>query len=115
MQICNVYGVGIANADGRAGMAALVLEPGTQSLDLDDFSAYVNRELPAYARPVFLRLQPGLDVTGTFKMVKGQLRKEGYDPEAVADPLYVMKPGRDVYEPLDADFAAEISAGTAGY
>ena len=115
VQICNVYGVGIANTDGRAGMAALVLEPGTESLDLDDFSAYVNRELPAYARPVFLRLQPGLDVTGTFKMVKGQLKKEGYDPEAVADPLYVMKPGRDVYEPLDDDFAAEIRAGTAGY
>ena len=115
VQICNIYGVEIANTDGRAGMAALVLQPDADALDLEDFSAYVNRELPAYARPVFLRLQTGLDVTGTFKMVKGQLRKEGYDPGAVTDPLYVMKPGQDTYEPLDADFAAQIRAGAAGY
>ena len=115
VQICNVYGVEVPNTDGRAGMAALVLEAGVEALDLEDFSAFVNRELPAYARPVFLRLQAGLDVTGTFKMVKGQLRKEGYDPEAVTDPLYVMQPGRDVYQPLDADFTAQIRAGSAGY
>ena len=115
VQLCNVYGVEVANTDGRAGMAALVLESGTNSLDLEDFSAYVNRELPTYARPVFLRLQPDLDVTGTFKMVKGNLKKEGYDIDAVTDPLYVMKPGQQVYEPLDAEFAARIKAGSAGY
>ena len=115
VQICNVYGVEVANADGRAGMAALVLEPGTDYLDLKDFSAYVNRELPTYARPVFLRLKKDLNVTGTFKMIKSDLRKEGYDPEAVSDPLYVMKPGRDHYEPLDSVFADQIKAGTAGY
>ena len=115
VQICNVYGVEIANTDGRAGMAALVLEHGAEALDLEDFSAYVNRELPAYARPVFLRLQAGLDVTGTFKMLKGDLKREGYDVETVTDPLYVMKPGRDRYEPLDADYAAQIRAGSAGF
>ena len=115
VQLCNVYGVEVANTDGRAGMAALVLESGANSLDLEDFSAYVNRELPTYARPVFLRLQPHLDVTGTFKMVKGNLKKEGYDIDAVTDPLYVMKPGQQVYEPLDAEFAARIKAGSAGY
>ncbi len=115
VRFCNVYGVEIANADGRAGMASLVLEPGLDALDLQDFSAYVNRELPAYARPVFLRLQADLDVTGTFKMMKGNLKKEGYDPDTVADPLYVMKPGRETYEPLDQAFAATIRAGAAGY
>lgn len=115
VHLCNVYGVEIANADGRAGMAALVLEPGAGSLDLNDLSVYVNRELPAYARPVFLRLQTDIDVTGTFKMIKGDLKKQGYDLEAVTDPLYVMKPGRDAYEPLEPDFAAAIRAGTAGF
>ena len=115
VRFCNVYGVEIANADGRAGMASLVLEPGLDALDLEDFSTYVNRELPAYARPVFLRLQADLDVTGTFKMMKGNLKKEGYDPDTVADPLYVIKPGRETYEPLDQAFAATIRAGAAGY
>ena len=115
VQLCNVYGVAVPNADGRAGMAAMTLAPGTDALDIDGFSTYVNRELPAYARPVFLRIQPEIDVTGTFKMVKGDLKKEGYDLAAVADPLYVLKPGSALYEPLDAEFAAQIAAGEAGF
>ncbi|MCY3793252.1 MAG: AMP-binding protein, partial [Gammaproteobacteria bacterium] len=115
VQFCNVYGVAVPGADGRAGMAALTLEPGVETLDADAFSRYVESELPAYARPVFLRVQPDIDVTGTFKMLKGHLRKEGYDLNQVAEPLYVMKPGSTAYERLDAAFADEISAGQAGY
>jgi citronellyl-CoA synthetase len=71
--------------------------------------------LPAYARPVFLRIQRELDTTGTFKLVKGELRSQGYDLAKVQDPLYVMKPGSSRYEPLDPAFAARILAGSAGY
>jgi len=112
---CNIYGVEVPKADGRAGMAALILAEGASELDLQSFSEHVNRELPSYARPVFLRIQPEMDTTGTFKMVKGDLRKQGYDPDQVEDALYVMKPGASVYEPLDADFAAKIEAGEAGF
>jgi len=115
VQICNVYGVKVPNADGRAGMAALVLAPGFERLDLTDFSEFVNRELPPYARPVFLRLRQDADVTSTFKMVKGQLRKEGFDLAIIDDPIYVMQPGRERYELLDSKFATKIDAGTAGY
>ncbi|MXY05147.1 MAG: long-chain-acyl-CoA synthetase, partial [Gammaproteobacteria bacterium] len=115
IQFCNVYGVAVPGADGRAGMAALTLEPGVETLDADAFSRYVESELPAYARPVFLRVQPDIDVTGTFKMLKGHLKKEGYDLSQVAEPLYVMKPGSTAYERLDAAFANEIRAGQAGY
>jgi citronellyl-CoA synthetase len=115
VHFCNVYGVEVARTDGRAGMAALVLDEGNEELDIVDFSAFIARELPAYARPVFLRIQRDIDITGTFKMVKGELRKQGYDPELVGEPLYVMKPGTSVYEPLDADYHATIRAGTAGF
>jgi citronellyl-CoA synthetase len=64
---------------------------------------------------VFLRIQRELDTTGTFKLVKGELRKQGYDLAQVSDPLYVMKPGSSRYEPLDEAFAAKIRAGEAGY
>ncbi len=113
--LCNVYGVEIPKADGRAGMAALALAEGVGQLDLDSFSAHVCSLLPAYARPVFLRIQRELDTTGTFKLVKGELRNQGYDLAKVQDPLYVMKPGSSRYEPLDAAFAARILAGTAGF
>ena len=115
IQLSNVYGVQVAGADGRAGMAALVLAPESANLDLGDFSAFVRQRLPAYARPVFLRVRTGFDLTGTLKMVKGELRKEGYDQRIVKDPLYVMKPGSHVYETLDAAFAARIDAGAAGF
>ena len=111
----NVYGVEIPKANGRAGMAALVLHPEVQALDLDSFSAYVNEHLPAYARPVFLRIQRELDTTGTFKLVKGELRKQGYDLDQVSDPLYVLKPRSDTYELLDKEYAAILRAGEAGY
>jgi citronellyl-CoA synthetase len=111
----NVYGVEIPRANGRAGMAALVLHPEVQALDLDSFSAYVNEHLPAYARPVFLRIQRELDTTGTFKLVKGELRKQGYDLDQVSDPLYVLKPRSDTYELLDKEYAAILRAGEAGY
>ena len=115
VEFCNVYGVEVPCADGRAGMAALTLSPGVEALDAEAFSRYVADELPAYARPVFLRVQSDIDVTGTFKMVKGTLRKQGYDLNQVTEPLYVLKPGSDAYEPLDAAFADEIKAGRAGY
>jgi len=112
---CNVYGVEVPKADGRAGMAAIVLAEGVNELDLATFSAHVNSQLPAYARPVFLRILPEMNTTGTFKMVKGDLRKEAYDLRQVSDALYVMKPGATVYEPLDEALAAQIEAGQAGF
>jgi citronellyl-CoA synthetase len=115
IDFCNVYGVEIPKADGRAGMASLVLAEGVDALDVKSFSAYVNEHLPAYARPVFLRIQREIDTTGTFKMVKGELRKEGYDLDQVSDPIYVLKPRSDTYERLDAQFAATLQAGEAGY
>ena len=92
IQFSNVYGVQVPNADGRAGMAALVLQPGVAALDLESFSRFVQQELPTYARPVFLRVQADIDLTGTFKMLKGDLKKEGYDLERIAEPVYVLKP-----------------------
>lgn len=115
IDFCNVYGVEIPRADGRAGMASLILADGVNSLDVQSFSSHVNEQLPAYARPVFLRIQPELDTTGTFKMVKGELRKQAYDIEQVGDPIYVLKPRSTVYERLDAEFAAVLRAGDAGY
>ncbi len=111
---CNVIGVEVPGAEGRAGLAAIVLKEG-EELDVNAFSEHVAGELPAYARPVFLRILPQLDTTGTFKMVKGDLRKEGYDPQKVSDPLYVLRPGSSLYEPLDQSLARDILEGKGGY
>ena len=56
-----------------------------------------------------------MDTTGTFKMLKGDLRKEGYDLDLINDPVYVLKARSDTYEPLDTAFYATLRAGDAGY
>jgi fatty-acyl-CoA synthase len=103
----NVYGVAVPGQDGRAGMAALVVGDG---FDPAQLAAHAAAELPAYARPVFLRILPEIEVTGTFKHRKVELVKEGFDPAAVTDPLYFLD-GERGYLPLDAALCARIVSG----
>ncbi|GIS70041.1 MAG: hypothetical protein CM1200mP9_08620 [Gammaproteobacteria bacterium] len=87
IELSNVYGVEVPGADGRAGHGPRCASPDqVNDLDWDRFATYVNSELPAYARPVFVGIQNDMDVTGTFKMVKGDLRRESYDITAITDP-----------------------------
>ncbi len=104
----NVYGVAVPGQDGRAGMAALVVMPG---FDPSDLGEKLGRNLPSYAQPIFLRLSPQLEVTGTFKQRKVDLVKEGFDPSAIADPLYWRDPASGRYERLDAARYRDIVAG----
>jgi fatty-acyl-CoA synthase len=103
----NVYGVLVPGTDGRAGMAALVVDA---HFDLATFQAAVQTALPAYAQPVFLRLQPHMDTTGTFKRRKMDVAAEGFDPAKVQDPLFVKLP-QDGYQPIDAALYRRIQSG----
>src|SRR5262249_29391528 len=73
----NVYGVSITGREGRAGMAAVVVDG---NLDLAALRAHVVAHLPEYARPLFLRIKSEIDVTATFKHKKVDLVREGFDP-----------------------------------
>ena len=115
VKFCNVYGVEIPGADGRAGMASITLNDNVTSLDLGAFSGFVRDALPGYAVPVFLRIDADIDVTGTFKMLKGDLRKQGYDIEQIDGPVYVMKNGETVYTRLEADYVEALEAANAGF
>jgi fatty-acyl-CoA synthase len=104
-----VYGVAVPGADGRAGMAALVVD---RRFDLARFHEHCRERLPAYARPVFLRLIAALESTGTFKPRKQELVHEGFDPTLVPDPLYVVDLKAGGYVPLDPAVRAAILDGT---
>jgi fatty-acyl-CoA synthase len=103
-----VFGVAVPGTEGRAGMAALVVD---EHFDLGVFRAHIAAQLPAYARPVFVRLVHALDLTGTFKPRKVELVREGYDPAQVSDPLYVVDARSGAYVPLDRELHAAIAAG----
>jgi fatty-acyl-CoA synthase len=100
MRLVNVYGVQVPNADGRVGMAALIHDDGAE-LDREAFFRFVEEKLPAYARPAFIRVKQEMDLTGTFKYVKSDLKKQGFDPRLVNEPLFVRNDTLMTYEPLD--------------
>jgi fatty-acyl-CoA synthase len=104
----NVYGVTVPGMEGRAGMAALVVEAG---FDVAGLTGKLFGNLAPFARPIFLRIQPELEITGTFKLRKLELVKEGFDPRALSDPLYWLDPVSGVYERLTDVQYDEILAG----
>ncbi len=104
----NVYGVQVPHTDGRAGMAALVT-PG--EMDLNALYAHLADALPAYAMPVFLRLQPAIEITATFKHRKVDLVKDGYDPNTIEDPLFIRDDERGTYVPLTSAMIRRLESG----
>lgn len=117
--MANVYGVEMPSVEGRAGMVAFQLDvrgEAAAALDITAFQSLVERELPGYAQPVFIRVLRDVTTTATFKLQKSQLREEAYHPDKVdGDLIYIRKPRSDAYELLDAAFYQQIVAGTSGY
>jgi fatty-acyl-CoA synthase len=102
------YGVAVPNADGRAGMAAIIIDDG---FDFKTFADHLASRLPVYAHPLFLRITPAVDTTETFKQKKQQLIREGFDPARVAEPLHLKDQESGEYRRLDAARYADIAAG----
>jgi fatty-acyl-CoA synthase len=105
-----VYGVSVPGAEGRAGMAALVLREG-EAFDGEALFSHVERALPPFARPAFVRLPAELETTATLKLTKGALREAGFDPARGSDPLFVRDDARRAYVPLGPAEAAAIRSG----
>ncbi len=104
----NVYGVEVPGAEGRAGMAAVVVN---DSFDLGQFSKHVLASLPKYSLPYFIRLQKQLDLTGSFKYVKTHLKKEGFDPSKVNEPLYFLDTVAKEYVKITPELFEKINRG----
>ena len=104
----NVYGVAVDGADGRAGMAALVVDG---AFDAKAFSEHVRQELPAYAQPLFVRLLPAMETTGTFKIRKVDLVADGYDPGKVKGPLF-FHDSKKGYVKITKSVWDKLQAGT---
>ncbi|TKA56719.1 hypothetical protein B0A53_01914 [Rhodotorula sp. CCFEE 5036] len=106
----NVYGVLVPGHDGRAGCAAIPKSAGV--VDFAILSQHVNKTLPRYAQPHFIRLVDSLEQTGTAKQTKVALRNEGVDPDAVGtDLVYWLDPDSRVYRPFKREHWEALKAG----
>jgi fatty-acyl-CoA synthase len=104
-----VYGVTMPGHEGRAGMAAVATD---REIELAALRKHIFGRLPNYARPLFLRIVGALEVTSTFKHMKSDLVRQGYDPAAVSDKLYLDHPEHGAFVPVDAALFARIQART---
>jgi fatty-acyl-CoA synthase len=89
-------------------MAALVMDG---AFDPKAFGEYVAQELPPYAQPLFVRLLPQMDTTGTFKIRKVDLVTEGYDPARIKQPLYFHDPKKGYVKLTKAVFDRLAAGG----
>lgn len=105
----NVYGVETPCGNGRAGMAALIVDQ--SRFDAGSLRSLLHAELPAYARPLFLRFPTATETTGTFKQVKVHAVEDGFDPERISDPMLFDDPRLGAYIPLDATIHRQIVSG----
>jgi fatty-acyl-CoA synthase len=103
-----VYGVSLPGSDGRACMAAVAI---SDQFDLQRFRQQLVQRLPTYARPLFLRIVPRLEVTETFKLKKQQLLLEGFDPARIDDALYCDDRLRQQYVPLGEELYQSAQRG----
>ena len=105
-----VYGVEIPGTEGKAGMAAIHDPEG--EVDLQQLAMGVKEKLPSFARPLFVRFVKHLDITGTFKLKKFNLQKEGFDPSVITDRLFFLHPQTQKYEALNHDLFNSIVTGS---
>lgn len=105
-----VYGVPVPGADGRAGMAALTLKPGS-TFNGQRMAEHLFQRLPAYAIPLFLRLREEQETTGTFKYRKVELKNTGFNPDKMDEPLYYLKNKQLGYAPLTKDIFNQLVSG----
>ena len=103
-----VYGVRVPWTEGRAGMAALVVNA---AFDLESFRRDVDAQLPGYARPLILRIVSAITRTGTFKLQTRQLLEQGYNPAEIRDALYFYSNMPHRYVALDDRLYQRLTIG----
>lgn len=101
-ELINIYGVRVPDHEGRAGMAAIVMQPGC-SFDPQALYDLTEQRIPRYAAPQFVRVSSAADLTTTFKLRKVDLQRQGYDPTAFDDPLYVRDDKAGTYRPYSPE------------
>jgi len=105
LELINVYGVQVPEHEGRAGMAAVLMQPG-HAFDPQAFYDLTLARLRRYAAPVFVRVAPAADLTSTFKLRKVDLQRQGYAPQFFSDPLFVRDESSASYQPYSLQVLA---------
>ncbi len=104
-----VYGVTLANVDGKIGMASLVIE---KPFDPNSILDTLKMKLANYAMPYIIKLEDHKhQTTSTLKIQKTHLAKKGFS-EYKTKPHFIFFDGK--YEVLNDTIAQKLSNGELG-
>lgn len=111
-----VFGVEVPGCEGKAGMGVVVMEPEQLQSKLSHILEALKKDLPTYAMPLFLRAATAIDTTGTFKLKKLDLQKEGFNlPNLVkmaesdeGHSLFFLDSKKGAYVPLTSSILQDI-------
>ena len=107
---CVVFGVGIECCEGKAGMAVIAQPNGTH-IDVRQLFVRLSEELPSYAVPLFVRLTHNIELTGSYKLSKHTLERQGFDPNIITDQLFFLDKSTQNYIPLTRELYQQIQRG----
>ncbi|ROT42645.1 AMP-binding enzyme [Sodiomyces alkalinus F11] len=112
-----VYGVELPCHDGKAGAAALHLDPSARDkFDYAGLLKHARSKLPKYAVPIFLRILQNQTASHNNKQNKAPLKRDGVDPRKVQiDQLFwIEKTGKgQTYVPFRQQDWDGLVAGKA--
>ena len=106
---CVVFGVSIQNCDGKAGMA-VIADP-NQTINMDYLYEECHKRLPIFAIPLFVRITSQIELTGSFKLSKTSLEKDGFDPSKIKDRIYFLDRKMQTYVPMDYQLYEDVQSG----
>nr|WP_314529693.1 long-chain-acyl-CoA synthetase [uncultured Pseudomonas sp.] len=107
LELINIYGVQVPGHEGRAGMAAVLMQEG-RAFDPQALFALTEQRLPRYAAPVFVRVTQAADLTASYKLRKVDLQRQGYCPDRCSDPLFIRDEQAGTYVPYSAQVLARV-------
>jgi citronellyl-CoA synthetase len=110
VEMCSVYGVIIPHTEGRAGMVSII-KKSSEDFDFKGFFNLVQKYLPHYAVPKFVRFKKEFDFTATHKIQKVKLKNEGFNINEIKDHIYILLPESSEYIPLTKEIYENIPQG----
>ncbi|CAO3597299.1 unnamed protein product [Absidia cylindrospora] len=108
----NVYGTLVPDHDGRASMAAICVED-ERVFDFAGLADHLKHKLPSYAVPLFLRIVPSMETTGTFKQQKVNFRTQGIQLDQVPQEQHIYWLRGETYVRFDQKALDSIKNGKA--
>lgn len=89
---------------------AVIADP-NGTVNVETLYNELQKRLPQFAIPLFIRLTSKIDLTASFKLSKTALEKDGFNVNLVKDPLYFLDKKLQKYVPMNLNLYEEIQNG----